>query len=58
MQKYIDTARGWDELLQREGSVTSLPAIKVQGLDSANGRAGSYYLSKYALMVHLVTWSL
>jgi ribosomal protein S18 acetylase RimI-like enzyme len=37
---------GWDELLQKEGFVTSLPAIKFQVLDSPDGRARSYHLTE------------
>ena len=34
MQNHIDKAWGWDELLQREGFVTTLPAKQFQILQS------------------------
>lgn len=48
MHEYIDKAWGWEELLQREGFVTSLPAREFQILE-VNGRAvASYHLSSRA----------
>jgi len=48
MQNYIDKAWGWDELLQREGFITSLPARNFQILLSANERVGSFHLTEKA----------
>ena len=45
MQGYIDDAWGWDELFQREGFITSLPANKFQVLEFAGKAVGSYHLS-------------
>lgn len=45
MQDYIDDAWGWDELFQREGFVTSLPATKFQVLEFAGKAVGSYHLT-------------
>ena len=45
MQDYIDDAWGWDELFQREGFITSLPANKFQVLEFAGKAVGSYHLS-------------
>ncbi len=45
MQNYIDTAWGWDELLQHEGFTTSLPAKNFQVLDCNSERVGSYHLT-------------
>ena len=46
MQNYIDKAWGWDELLQREGFVTTLPAKQFQILESNGEAIGSYHLSE------------
>lgn len=46
MQNYIDKAWGWDELLQREGFITSLPARNFQVLLYKQQRAGSYHLTE------------
>jgi N-acetylglutamate synthase-like GNAT family acetyltransferase len=46
MQNYIDIAWGWDELLQREGFRTSLPAKNFQILLCDGIRVGSYHLSE------------
>lgn len=48
MQNYIDKAWGWDELMQREGFVTSLPVRNFQILLCANERVGSYHLTDRA----------
>ncbi len=45
MQNYIDKAWGWDELLQREGFITSLPAKYFQILEANSVALGSYHLS-------------
>jgi N-acetylglutamate synthase-like GNAT family acetyltransferase len=45
MQNHIDKAWGWDELLQREGFVTTLPAKQFQILQSDERAIGSYHLS-------------
>ena len=45
MQNYIDKAWGWDELLQREGFITSLPARDFQVLLCDDNRVGSYHLT-------------
>lgn len=46
MQNYIDKAWGWDELLQREGFITSLPVRNFQILLCNNERVGSYHLTQ------------
>lgn len=46
MQDYIDIAWGWDELLQREGFTTSLPAKNFEILLCDGNRVGSYHLSE------------
>lgn len=46
MQNYIDKAWGWDELLQREGFVTTLPAKQFQILESDGAAIASYHLSE------------
>ena len=48
MQNYIDKAWGWDELLQREGFITSLPARNFQILQCENERVGSFHLTEKA----------
>ena len=48
MQDYIDEAWGWDELLQREGFIISLPAKNFQILEFAGDCVGSYHLSDRA----------
>lgn len=45
MQNFIDTAWGWDELLQREGFVTTLPAKQFQILEHEGNAIASYHLS-------------
>lgn len=45
MQNYIDKAWGWDELLQREGFITSLPVRNFQILLCDDQRVGSYHLT-------------
>lgn len=45
MQNHIDKAWGWDELLQREGFVTSLPVRNFQVLLSDDIRVGSFHLT-------------
>lgn len=46
MQHYIDAAWGWEELLQREGFVTSLPARGFHILEYHGEPIGSYHLSR------------
>lgn len=46
MQNYIDKAWGWDELLQREGFVTTLPAKQFQILECDGEAIASYHLSE------------
>lgn len=46
MQPYIAAAWGWEELLQREGFVTSLPARGFQVLEYSDNRVGSYHVSR------------
>lgn len=46
MQHYIDAAWGWEELLQREGFVTSLPTRGFQILEYRGKPIGSYHLSR------------
>jgi len=46
MQRYIDKAWGWDELLQREGFITSLPATSFRVLERESAPVGSYHLSE------------
>lgn len=45
MQNYIDKAWGWDELLQYQGFITSLPARNFQVLISEGERVGSFHLT-------------
>lgn len=45
MQSYIAAAWGWEELLQREGFVTSLPAREFQILEQDGLAIGSYHLT-------------
>ncbi len=45
MQNHIDKAWGWDERLQREGFVTSLPAKYFYVLEANRKAIASYYLS-------------
>jgi ribosomal protein S18 acetylase RimI-like enzyme len=45
MQHHIDAAWGWEELLQHEGFVTSLPARGFQILELSGVTIGSYHLS-------------
>jgi len=45
MQHHIHAAWGWEELLQREGFVTSLPARGFQILEYRGEAIGSYHLS-------------
>lgn len=53
MQQHIDAAWGWEELLQREGFVTSLPARGFQILHSPALSIGSYHLSDKAQILLL-----
>lgn len=46
MQNYIDKAWGWDELLQREGFVTTLPAKQFQILECDGRAIASYHLTE------------
>lgn len=46
MQNYIDKAWGWDELLQREGFVTALPAKQFQILEAEGAAIASYHVSE------------
>lgn len=46
MQHYIDSAWGWEELLQREGFTTSLPARGFQVMEVDGTRVGSYHLTE------------
>lgn len=46
MQDYIDAAWGWEELLQKEGFITSLPARNFQVLYSGSDNIGCIYLSE------------
>lgn len=45
MQDYIDAAWGWEELLQKEGFITSLPAPNFQILHLGDSNIGCIYLS-------------
>ena len=45
MQDYIDRAWGWQELLQREGFVTSLPSAGFQILEVNSNPVGSYHIT-------------
>ena len=45
MQNYIDKAWGWDELLQYQGFITSLPARNFQILIFEGERVGSFHLT-------------
>lgn len=46
MRHYIDSAWGWDELLQREGFATTLPARDFQILFSAGRPVACYHLKE------------
>lgn len=46
MQDYIDAAWGWEELLQKEGFITSLPARDFQILQLGDDNIGCIYLSE------------
>lgn len=46
MQNYIDKAWGWDEILQREGFVTTLPAKQFQILEHDGRAIASYHLTE------------
>ncbi len=46
MQDYIDEAWGWDELLQREGFITSLPAKNFRILEVDENRVASFHLTE------------
>ncbi len=47
MQSYIAAAWGWEELLQREGFTTSLPAREFQILEQNGTAIGSYHLKQH-----------
>ncbi|MEX0965171.1 MAG: GNAT family N-acetyltransferase [Pseudohongiellaceae bacterium] len=53
MQNYIDKAWGWDELFQREGFVTTLPAKQFQILESEGQAIASYHLSEKSEHLYL-----
>lgn len=46
MQDYIDDTWGWDELLQREGFLLSLPAKNFRILEFNSQAAGGYHITK------------
>lgn len=46
MQHYIEAAWGWDEQLQREGFLTSLPIRQFQLLESREQLMGGFHLSE------------
>ncbi len=46
MQDYIDAAWGWEELLQKEGFLTSLPARNFRVLQLGSDKVGCIYLSE------------
>jgi N-acetylglutamate synthase-like GNAT family acetyltransferase len=46
MQHYIDEAWGWDELLQREGFLSSLPIRQFQLLESQEQLIGGFHVSE------------
>jgi N-acetylglutamate synthase-like GNAT family acetyltransferase len=46
MQDYIDKAWGWDELLQREGFISSLPAPNFKILEVNGQKSGSFHLTE------------
>lgn len=46
MQDYIDAAWGWEEMLQKEGFLTSLPARNFMVLHQENNSIGCIYLSE------------
>ena len=56
MQPYITAAWGWEELLQREGFTTSLPAREFQILEYNGEAIGSYHLTtkQDALVLNMI----
>ena len=56
MQPYIAAAWGWEELLQREGFTTSLPAREFQILECDGVAIGSYHLTsnQEALVLNMI----
>ncbi|MCG8415282.1 MAG: GNAT family N-acetyltransferase [Pseudomonadales bacterium] len=46
MRDYIDAAWGWEELLQKEGFVTSLPAKNFSVLEAENTPIGCIHISQ------------
>lgn len=46
MQDFIDQAWGWEELLQREGFATSLPAREFQIIEATGTAVASYHLTR------------
>ena len=46
MQDHIDQAWGWEELLQREGFTTGLPAPDFRILDAGEHSVGCYHLTR------------
>ncbi|MEQ8952756.1 MAG: GNAT family N-acetyltransferase [Gammaproteobacteria bacterium] len=53
MQEHIDAAWGWDELFQREGFATTLPASRFVILEQHGERLGCYYLSDKGKLLEL-----
>ena len=46
MQDHIEAAWGWEELLQKEGFLTSLPARNFRILDLGSDKVGCIYLNE------------
>lgn len=56
MQSYIAAAWGWEELVQHEGFITSLPAREFQVLEYKDMAIGSYHLTtnRDALVLNMI----
>lgn len=46
MQHYIDEAWGWDEIIQREGFLTSLPMNQFTFIEAKGHQVGGFHISK------------
>ena len=46
MQHYIDEAWGWDEIIQREGFLTSLPINQFRFIEAQGHQVGGFHISE------------